>query len=714
MEQSLPGGIYFWTGLLQPLVVLAILGWAWCRPLPELTRRRARLVVVSWILFITAEFWILGPYSYVRIEDEGEVYLPLYIHLADWFVGGRFVHGVSGGSDLLSGIVAGNSLLSLEWGLFTLLPSWVAVAINKLAVAIVAVWGAYLLARRGGGADRGSALAIAMAFSLSHPALMTVSVGYGVGFALGPLAIYLLVCRLGRKHYAVGAVALAALHAVSTIPLHASPALGIAVGLAWLFTGMRHPRRFMAAFFLLVGLAVVNWSEVMAAITAVGPESDLVDREIGDGSWYSYWSFFHSRSPESLILGIAALTILAARRSPRFWPACGMVVASAGTQALGIVPWEALGLGFLKAYKFHYLAHSLPPLLVLAGGWAASAHGPPSAGRSRLVRLAAPMTLFLAIGLSQAAYYKFFAAAQWLGFGGQSMIRHYPNLATRDWAPDRLFRVVTVPYRIYPLTTAAYGLESFDGVTHYRPRSVADFWRVGLPRSNTTSAYAYITKHETMDFLCCRSYDFDRLIDVDRLRLANVEFVVSALPLTGKALTLVSGPADGAVPPRRDDPLLPKMLALAKLAFTPTDAYVYRIAGVLPRAFVARRASALPAGALTGADYDDLNRDALDGAAAVAADAVAGLPLGNARVDAIREVADGYDIEVSADSPATVVVNTPWSAFWRAGLNGSALTPIPANAIHLALAVPAGRGTIELRYAPPGLRRLVADRFGVD
>jgi|GEM_PF-5994062 hypothetical protein len=74
--------------------------------------------------------------------------------------GGSFAHAIAGGVD--ANLLYGAQPLGLERQLFALLPAWVAVALQKLPVLSLGAWGAYLVARRMGGAGRGTALALAM------------------------------------------------------------------------------------------------------------------------------------------------------------------------------------------------------------------------------------------------------------------------------------------------------------------------------------------------------------------------------------------------------------------------------------------------------------------------------------------------------------------------------------------------------------------------
>lgn len=82
------GGLSSLITAVEIVIFLCVLGWYYFKPIPDFSRRGIVGLGLLWVLFITSEYWILGPYSFVHINDEGEVVIPLYNYLANIHDGG--------------------------------------------------------------------------------------------------------------------------------------------------------------------------------------------------------------------------------------------------------------------------------------------------------------------------------------------------------------------------------------------------------------------------------------------------------------------------------------------------------------------------------------------------------------------------------------------------------------------------------------------------
>ena len=707
------GGFYGALAWVEIAVIVLSLGVAGVLPdrLFAIGRRHVVLFGILWVAALTVEYWAFGPWSFAQINDEGELTVPLLMYRANIHPGGIFAHGLSGGADLLAMAAYNNGFVTLERILFGILPAWGAIGINKALGAGLAFVGAYILARRGGGADRFAALALAAFHTLAHRYMLGATIYQGMAYQMIPLAVYLLVYRLDRRFFYLGAVAVAVLHAVSTAPLHAAPAVGYAVGLAWLARRCLRSGRFLAGVASLVGVALANWAQVVFAVLQTAPFMSLVHRTIVDPDrpiLPFFTKYFFDRSPETLAVILVALGWMAVRRAPRMGTATALVVAAwlIGPVML-IVPWHRIGLNMLGGFDFFYVSLALPSMVVLVAAWASTAVGPVAA-QPRRVRWLVPAVVVFAVAFGQAGYQKAYNVAQWIWFGGQSVYTGYAELARHDWAPDHPFRVVTVPYRLYPNNTSAYGLESFDGFITNHPAGRSLYWRYGVCGDRPGCPWllqTYVSADAVGDFQCCRRYDANRVFaDMDALRVANVEYIVSLLPLDGPGLTHVAGPAPDTVPPRRGDPLMARLKALVKLIVHPEEPHVYRLEGALPRVFVA---PAVETADPSASDAERVHRAVAAGLrriARVAAADAARLPaVHGGRVDAVETLADGYRISVDMPQGGVLVVNDAWMPYWKATADGKDLPIVMANTVQMAIAVPVGAAEVVVRYRRPTL-----------
>ncbi len=689
------------------IAALAVLAWALRRYPADLSRWGAIKLGLAWGALLTVEYWILGPSSYAMLEDEGEVTIPYLTYLTHWALDGQFAHGLGGGLDRYAMMGTNNAIVSLEYLLFSILPAWGAVAVHKIGVVGIGFSGAYLLARRGAGAGRAAAAALACWFTIAHEYSLAATVTHGFGYAIIPLAIYVFVFRLDKSSYFPGAIGVGTLHAISCSVTHSVFATFPAVFVVWAALGARRAKRFLPAATAVLALTVGNWFGVMVALVQNAPFSYRGQETIqgADEPILELAGRFFTATPEGGVLLAVSLAALLLTRRGLFLRAlaiCGVLLLLG--VALVSVPWRLTPLPFLAGVDFNYIAFGLPAAVVLIAGWAT---GLPPASRWERQGVIAALALALAFGA--ATSWKVFNAAQWLGRGGQSQYWVFDNLRHPDWAPKHPFRTVTIPYGLFPNTVAGYGLETFDSLLNVVPAQRGRFFQYGLPDGHTSSVHNYIVSARSVDFLCCAEYDFLGERDLVLLRMANVEFVLSVLPLKGAGLKLVSGPPAGTLPPRRDDPLMKKIAGFLSMLWQRRNVYVYRIADVLPRAFVARGAATVTETDVRSRTYYDAlanqaNRHLIAPTGGSNAPNGATAAYGTGVVRAVAAVPGGYDLSVTMDAAGTVVVNTPFLPFWKArAADGTQLRTAEVNAIHTAIAVPEGTHIIHFRYARPPL-----------
>ena len=164
-----------------------------------------------------------------------------------------------------------------------------------------------------------------------------------------------------------------------------------------------------------------------------------------------------------------------------------------------------------------------------------------------------------------------------------------------------------------------------------------------------------------------------------RLRDAAVSRVLSYEPVAHRDLSL-----------RASLPAGPEDLTL----------YVYALRGAGPRAYVACRVLPAP----PERAYERPLLPEFD----LARDVSLAEP---ARAECTRAIArrlvafpgdEAYEVE--ADGPGVLVVRASFARGWRAEVDGAAAPVLRANGRHQAVAVPAGRHHVRLRYRAPGLR----------
>jgi len=728
------------TGLLEDLasvgagVMAIVIVMVWRRSM-ELTRSDAVVIGFTWTVVWSAEYWIFGPSSFVSYYDEANYYLPQILNRVRWFDGGTFFHAIAGGTDAWTSSQSGEEYFSLEIFLFKTFPLWIALLVNKVLVCSTSYIGAYLLCRRGTGCSRFVASALAAIYSVSHPYVSNTTVLHGIGFAILPLAIYLIVIRVEKDNYFKGVIVLAAVHAISSsFVAHSTLALFPAIILgAFMFDTKRWDRVVGSCVLLLVAL-LANWHEVIyAQHLASGDTARVAFGQADVSSVYGVVEFgvryINGKVPVSLLtagmVGIAGLWLL---RHPLAWRATVTVCLSlfAGA-AMHSIPWPEIGLSSVGAVELNRIGYSYSALVLPILGLVSAAPGNIRFGLPKRRLLSAALcglAIAMLVGLKTSNL------VNWLGWGGQSSLAAIPNLVSRDWQPNEPFRVVTVPYRIYPNFMLAYGLELFDGHITLSPLDWMLTWHRQilrpqyknldrspnssdrLNRSQFTGGDMYIAYNRTSNFRGATRFDVTKWVDVNLLRVGNVSHIISYVPLIGGGIRQVSGPPPSEVS-RRSKPFKKKIANDFRRIFDPDPVYIYAIPNPLPRVFFAKRAVIVDEAVGSDAFFQKVSAFAPDGVAvmpAVSADQIGSME-SSGEVIKFDQVPDGFDLEVRTEQGGLAVINTKKRPFWNATVDGREARIFAVNGFHMAVYVPSGGRSVKLRYVRPTLRGVALDHF---
>jgi uncharacterized membrane protein YfhO len=73
---------------------------------------------------------------------------------------------------------------------------------------------------------------------------------------------------------------------------------------------------------------------------------------------------------------------------------------------------------------------------------------------------------------------------------------------------------------------------------------------------------------------------------------------------------------------------------------------------------------------------------------------------GQAEVTVLDRADGEVRLDVTAQSPATIVVNQAYQSGWEATVDGAGAPVLPANVLFMAVEVPAGHHVVDLNYRP--------------
>lgn len=684
------------------LVSLAVTGVLLFGDLSIVTRPWPRRTVIvfgcAWVAFLTAEFWILFPYSYVHFGDEGAQSFPYYLHLSRHGTNGRFDHNALGGTDAYALFSSGYQLLSFQRFLFDLFPSWAALGLHKVIGTSIAFASAYLLARRATGVPRELAAGIAATYTLSFQYMINVTLAHGFGHALMALGILVLCYRQQSPRYLLEGTVVALLIAVELLPVQGGLAFYPALAISACVSGAWKYVRFWAMVFVLVVLHIINWADTLYAMLTFGVLSSRV-------------RIFAPNVDLSLQLEIAkalvpllvtGASLVAAMGHPRARNRILVLLATPllAAYALDCVPWNRISLEFAEGINFSYIFYALVPLSVMAAGFAGAALGGTSAGAAgamlpRLSLQRGAIALLLAFPAGLAVHYKINNGLYWLGYAAQSNFVSVPNLLNPAWRSADATRVVAVPQQFSDNNLLPYGFEAAGGYFMLFDWRKAAYWQaMGQTSRSGRLSLKGPERH------CPGVQDLSALGDPALMRVANVRYIVSFLPLVGGGTQQVSGPSAADFRPSCEIPAAEKIRRYLRNRFNPNSIYVYDLGDVVPRIFFARQAVVVP-----GVPGDDeywhaVRRVGLNRGAVFEADTALGFEPGYAEASVVnwRRTSDGFEIDVQAPQGGLLIVNLSYLPYWKAAADGTALRIVPATGIHMAMAVPPKAAKVVLNY----------------
>jgi hypothetical protein len=678
------------------------------------SQRAVRVFFLIWGLVFLLEYFIFGPWSYIAMDAEGNLSVAADFYNAQIDDNRRFSHGISGGQDIYLWL-PGMQYFQPEVLLFRYLPIWIVILLHKMAIGSLGFWGSYLLARQVAPGNRSIAVAAAAIFPVAHIYLLEFSTGFGTGFAAIPLAVY--ACTIGTRKDNFWWLLLGTTAVMSIAdPVKVYPAMLVAVlGGLVMFPGAIIKRSVIAVGIFTV-VAIANWHEVIFALyagtgfTMRGAGAAEVQHDFLQ-SFITATRIIFYFSPLSFA-ALVAIAVLAVRRNDYFWR--GSVAFIAPVMAYTIAasfPWELIGLALINKLGHNYMSLAFPALAVPLLAKALISLPTiikPAAGIGLTLR---PTAMLLAFSLAILAWNKGKNFGNLLWFGGQSTFFGYENLKRPNWKPDRNFRTVTLfETPNANIVSTFYGFDTFDGQPNVSQTRWAKYWTNVVYRNPKHGLKERIGVDWTL--WNGKTYDVERHINLQLLRIANVRYLFSAFPLKSDQLKLLAAPTDGELARARREQfasIADFILYRIKRIFDPGDLFVYEMDNALPRLFAARGVE------IVKNSIDDISlikrieETSLSRRIIVAEENAAALGrAADMTVLSSTRVQDGYDVALKAPDGGILTINDSCLPFWKVVADGKDLVVVPANGVHWAIRVPPGTQKVEIRYNRPLLRELIA------
>jgi hypothetical protein len=675
------------------------------------------LALLGWCAWLAFEYLAFGPASYIRQHDTAEVNTPFYTALPE--LDERRLTGwwdplAGTGVDALSNLKGDMPVVE---ALFRYAPHWSNSGILLLVQSLVAAVGTFVLLRRRMQVDAAPALLAAAWFaflpwvSLPHSGFPTWYGWYVSGF---PLAVYALgTC--GELRGGRGTVPAAAIGAVLALGTPtASGMLVVPVALLWVlaFAEPAHRRACVLPLVCFALSFIVVKTPAIAALLWSVPSSHRIVRLAAahqDGAldlwsrWEDVRAIVVAHSP-LIVVGLSGL-VAAGFRNRTLNVALGGMAALLGLSAATplLQPLLALAGESFRTYQIDRVTRFFPFVAAVAS----------ALSLQHLRHVTRPFATAVRTAAWTAMLGSLVAASVWMNagreakrIGGDRYDAFFEEPILRKLAAEQRaglpFRVATLADRNagahgrHAAFAWAYGLETADLYVTTYPLRYHEFWsRVIAPvRDRRPDIRAYFETWGSMAYLFnpaaplfgpASATDLPPLdgfpFDLELLSLANVRYVLSAMPIRDERLTL-----------RPDS----------------RGVLVYENAGVLPRFFVTHRVRAFAdeadlLAALAEASVRELRSTSFI-AGGPSEERAGGSPTATGMDASVRVrdySADKIQLEVVTPAAGILVITNSFSPFWRATIDGTPAAVFPVDYAFQGIVVPAGAHGVELRYRPP-------------
>ncbi len=688
---------------------------------------RGNPVLFAGLVWLTVEFFIAGPFSFFRIGENADSFIPNFMAYGAFFADGAYWYpAMVGGTDRLAlGFFGG-----LDTFLFWLLPGWLAAQIFVVAQFVLGGGATYLICRHclnlGIEAATFAALAFALEASMGmheHNTVMffpvliwAISRGLDEGLPGLRRAAWLVVVPL-----AYGMCTLAAY-------LYHFPLVGV---LFW-FAVVTPPRSLRRWGLVAAACFLALLPRLQDAISLVlhAPFSHRIHwnmeifRPPDMAEFLSHVFSFPLSSELNLLLVSLAVCAWVLRRHGEDFSGGRLWRVSAVFLFFWLVPplLEYLRplllyvFPFAEAFQIKRIALTIPFFAALIGGLGLEALRGALKGRSLTLPRLGPLgagTAVYVVALGLLAMFslevKYSHALEWVRYG--NYVNNFSRRAVEDFAAEH--PVAGDPYRIaayqlYPTLFQAYGLETAGGYMNLYSRRYKEFWnRVIEKRERQQGIEGQFMSWGSRVNLSADLHE-PRLklgdhYNLSLLSLANVRYLFARDQLLDQQFS----PVVTADKPWNDsDDREKAMIHITANLGGENPLYIYRNGDAFPRFFLAPLVREFAdetalLDAMAGAGAGALRESVFVEKGWLKEGVAENLGFSESAVELVSYAPDRIELDLRADGPAILAVVNSYSPYWRARVDGEAAEIFPAYHTFWGVVVAAGAHRVVFDYVPP-------------
>lgn len=707
----------------------------------------------AWVLFLIWSIWLalpffgLGPYSYIPVQDTGNIILPGKLAVASLLSEGKigywFPRVVAGLDMLASGTGYAAQLDSVP---FFFLPGWLAFGLIMVLQRFVAGYFTYRLFKESLNLSASVSLFAGAAYAIYFPfveydgRLGGFALYDGLGLPGLPFILWALTRLDERPGYLafLGSAALGLLLSLNYFYVYSVFLFPVVIFWFIFITPKKRPVFWgMILLFCLawlLGEVPVLWASLLNAPLSGRGEWDPYKiyslRSYAINAWIQLKLHFMP-----LCFAFMGL-IFSKERDRRLKPLLSAIFLSLVCYAAyPLVLRLAAGyMGPLRGFNLIRFHQMIPFLGIVSAGIGLHLIG--CRWRLSLVR---NKTSFIDISAEKVlvAYAIIFIIFQSLSANwkmlngiaeGKNFAAFYRHPGLQQLAEkQRLlppFRVATVfnihLYLQEPNFPLAYGLETVDGFVSLYSKRYQDFWReVIRPLTRVNKGILDVFDYKARGRLVYlfsaaagghplkeHPLSFEDNYDLELLSLLNLRYIISPVPLQEGNLALSFSNANEKQAAWKLKGRRSRMIGILRGESPGISLYIYENLRALPRFFLVGNAVLFDGpsqvlAAMREADFESLRDTAYLNRADASGVALDSLSKKDGKVNLISYSADKITLEVESKGCSLLIVTNNFSPYWKAKVDGVNAAVLPADHTFQAVYIEPGRHHVVLAYKPP-------------
>lgn len=707
-------------------------------------------------LWLSLEYFILGPFSYLLIYEWGDGNLPHHVVLFRDLI----KYGISYWSPYLASgadyFVQDSSYTQLHGVFLLLLPTWFVTPAITLLRFFLSGYFMYHIARDHLELPKNSALFASISFSLSHLSFPSNLFSY----SLVPMFLWILDILLEKKKR--GLYTWPFLILLATIfSLSSSVAGSLPFTLPFIFVWLvllrkrRSPKEFVMLLVFCLMTIVLQIPTIWALLANAGishrihaslsktfslvPWENLASFKKYVINFFSVYLLPWKRFDHRLLLPLTLLAIFSHRfknKKLNFVFIC-LLLTTVGNMFLDLLKFGFYDyFGPFKSFhfkRFYYITHLFYPLCAAF----TFEKLPNKFHLRRVVLIVAFLTLFFNSLLFKKEHLSFWLdGASYTYVYNNQELKKLKKLLDQNEMP---FRVATVSDNhpetyMEPSLVNVYGLESADGYLNMYPKRYQQFWlKVIEPLKNKYNYYDIVEENGNKIYLFLpedrerySTSKFKNFFHLNLLSLANVKYILSSsvAPIEDPNLVLVSK-ADYPIPQNKDLALPTRLKKtflqrdsslsqeetmtmlrsrLREIFSTGQDLLIYENKAALPRFFLVPKAKGFPDSvsllkAMATTSPADFKREVLTEQQYLTHAGALGFKRSSIEVN--KYSPDEIELSVQLDGNGILIVSNTYSPFWKVTVDGKEKTIFPAYHTFWGVSLAKGDHRVAFEYKPP-------------